>query len=76
MKKSILKVIKMLSVLSLFAIISSCGNGENSIKGEIEYRTIEVDGCEYITKYNGYQRGFMFTHKGNCKFCTYRNSNE
>ncbi len=53
---------------------TSCGNGENTIEGEVEYRTIVIDKCEYITKYNGYQRGYMFAHKGNCRYCLARNA--
>jgi hypothetical protein len=59
-------------VLLVAVIFCGCGNGEYTIDGEIEYRTVEVDGCEYVTKYNGYQRGYMFSHKGNCKFCAER----
>jgi len=55
--------------LLVAVIFCGCGNGENSVNGEIEYRTIVVDSCEYIVKYNGYQRGYMFSHKGNCKYC-------
>ena len=58
--------------LLVAVIFCGCGNGENSVKGEIEYRTVVVDSCEYIVKYNGYQRGYMFSHKGNCKFCAER----
>ena len=63
-------------ILGIF-IFSSCSSSVNvidrAISGEQEYRTIVVDSCEYLTKYNGYERGYMFTHKGNCKFCLERN---
>lgn len=58
--------------LLVAVIFCGCGNGENTISGENEYRTVCVDDCEYIVKYNGYQRGYMFSHKGNCKYCTER----
>lgn len=57
-------------IILLAIILSSCGHGENSIQGENKYRIEVIDGCEYIIKYNGYQRGYMFSHKGNCKFCS------
>lgn len=62
----------ILFVFLMAFLFCSCGNGEDTINGETEYRIVEVDGCEYITKYNGYQRGYMFAHKGNCKFCEER----
>ena len=45
---------------------------EKEITGEINFHTIIVDSCEYIFKYCGYQRGYAFSHKGNCKFCSER----
>lgn len=69
MKK--LEVGKSYTLLIAF-LFCSCGNGENSINGEIEYRTVVIDECEYLTKYNGYQLGYDFTHKGNCKYCVER----
>lgn len=72
MKNLRTKLSYTLYILLVAFLFCGCGNGENSIDGENVYRTVEVDGCEYVTKYNGYQRGYMFAHKGNCKFCTER----
>jgi len=68
------KTLKSYTLYTLLVafLFCSCGNGENTIEGKTVYRTVEVEGCEYITKYNGYQRGYNFTHKGNCKFCIER----
>jgi len=33
---------------------------------------IQIDSCEYLYAYTGGHTGYMFTHKGNCKFCTQR----
>jgi len=72
MKNLRTKLSYALYTLLVAFLFSGCGNGENTIDGENVYRTVEVDSCEYITKYNGYQRGYMFAHKGNCKFCIER----
>jgi len=72
MKNLRTKLSYTLYILLVAFLFCGCGNGENTIDGENKYRTVEVDGCEYITKYNGYQRGYMFAHKGNCKFCAER----
>ena len=69
MKNLKTKLIFPFYTLLVAFLFCSCGNGENTINGENIYRTVEVEGCEYITKYNGYQRGYDFTHKGNCKYC-------
>lgn len=54
-------------------IFFGCGNGENSINnGKTKYKIVVIDSCEYI-EYNGYQRGYLFSHKGNCKYCAERN---
>ena len=52
-------------------LFSGCGNGEKSING-VKYETEIIDSCEYIVRYNGYQKGYLFSHKGNCKFCAQR----
>ena len=60
-KKSIL-VITTLLVLLLF----SCDDNGNAITGEKNYSIEIIDDCEYIRKYDGYNMGYSFTHKGNC----------
>jgi len=68
-----------ISFYALLVAVIFCGcnsNGstqsENEITGESSFHTITVDSCEYIYKYCGYQRGYAFSHKGNCKFCSER----
>ena len=64
----------------LFAALFSCkDNGTtdtplSEITGEDNFHTKIIDGCEYIYKYCGYQRGYVFTHKGNCK--NHNNNNQ
>lgn len=36
------------------------------------YNIVVIDNCEYIKTYEGYQLGYTFSHKGNCKFCKER----
>ncbi|MBK7883474.1 MAG: hypothetical protein IPJ81_06545 [Chitinophagaceae bacterium] len=65
--------IRLICGMILFAALFSCkGNGTtdtplSEITGEDNFHTKIIDGCEYIYKYCGYQRGYVFTHKGNCK---------
>lgn len=54
---------KILVLLFVVVTMLSC----TAVTGDKEYRTIEIDGCEYLFKYNGYNSGESFTHKGNCK---------
>lgn len=35
--------------------------------GDKDFSVVVIDGCEYLTKYNGYQLGVSFCHKGDCK---------
>ena len=55
-----------LVVLFTIAFMTTC-TGITGITGEETFRTLEIEGCEYLEKYNGYNRGYSFTHKGNCK---------
>ena len=54
---------KLLALFAIAFMAISC----TLINGEETFRTREIDGCEYLEKYNGYQQGYSFTHKGNCK---------
>lgn len=38
-----------------------------TITGDTTYLIETIDECEYIKKYEGYNRGYSFSHKGNCK---------
>jgi hypothetical protein len=62
--------------LLVAVIFCGCENESNTqvVKEEKlqEYKIIVIDSCEYIEKYNGYQLGMNFSHKGNCKFCAER----
>ena len=65
---------------SLYALLvafvfSSCeGDGRSTDKDlDIGYRTVEIDGCEYLVKHT-YQVGYL-AHKGNCKYCIARKNN-
>lgn len=63
------KIYKLSIIVYLILILSACtdnGSG-NAITGETEYTTIIIDNCEYLKKYEGYQCGYTFSHKGNCK---------
>lgn len=70
----------LMAILMLAAVFSSCkSNGSidtptDEITGEDNFHVKVIDSCEYIFKYAGYQRGYIFAHKGNCKFCAVRHS--
>ena len=32
-----------------------------------------IDSCEYVYLYKSMNTGYMFSHKGNCKYCAIRN---
>lgn len=66
-KTSILALTK-----AFFILLVSCGETTYQRGGETTYPTVTypteiIDGCEYIKRYEGYQRGYSFSHKGNCK---------
>lgn len=44
-----------------------------AITDESNYSIITIDNCEYIKKYEGYNRGYSFSHKGNCKNPIHKN---
>lgn len=64
-----IKIYKLSIMLYLILILFACTNNGtgNAVTGETEYSTIIIDNCEYLKKYEGYQRGYSFSHKGNCK---------
>lgn len=76
---------KLLFALLITTIFYSCNRREEkqSIQNYevIEFQSdkyfgcsvVEIDSCEYLIKFQGYEQGWMFTHKGNCKYCTERN---
>lgn len=49
------------------SLLTSCTEKGNVITGETVYSTEVIEGCEYLRRYEGYQNGYTFTHKGNCK---------
>jgi hypothetical protein len=72
----------MLLAVAIAVSLCGCGNNDRiellrkvqgeTIRGE-NYATIEVDSCEYLLKPMIVGEGYLFTHKGNCKFCAERN---
>lgn len=68
-KTSILAVTKAFFILLVSCCLFSCtenGSG-NAVTGETTYSTEIIDGCEYLKRYDGYNSGYSFSHKGNCK---------
>lgn len=63
------KITKILLLLIIALSISSCEEKgvHKPIFGEDDYRVKIIDGCEYLERYEGYQNGYTFTHKGDCK---------
>jgi len=55
---------KLISISILALMLNSC----ESVVGQPEghYDIITIDGCQYLKRYNGYQEGHSFTHKGDC----------
>lgn len=51
---------------------SEIGSKYQGSNGEA-YKEVVIDGCEYITRHEGYS-GYM-AHKGNCKYCAIRQKN-
>lgn len=76
MKTLKITLLTTLYLILIILIFSSCSNNnETVIKKDITYEVVIIDSCEYLKRYNGYNLGYSFTHKGNCKFCTERNLN-
>jgi putative salt-induced outer membrane protein YdiY len=76
--KNSLKYIYILSVLTVFSILSGCGRSNVHIEEvQTEYKTVVIENCEYIV-YNNYigniGYGYM-AHKGNCKECNLNKCN-
>lgn len=68
---------KILAIL-LFAVIG-CGNEPEKTQQEVLYNdnwqgfnVVVIDSCEYIVRSQGGYVGYLFSHKGNCKFCKER----
>lgn len=56
--------------------IRSIDANKNVIEGIMNdgYKVLIIEGCEYIA-YQGYNSSIkMICHKGNCKYCMYRNN--
>lgn len=60
-------------------LLSSCEKNSTNYKKENSenytigaYQVTVIDSCEYVVV--NYDRSRSVTHKGNCKFCTQRNS--
>lgn len=62
-KTSILSITRGIFMLIVINCLFSCTN----INGDTSYSTEIIDGCEYLKRYEGYNQGYSFTHKGNCK---------
>lgn len=71
----------------LYACVSigRCTENENEKAYQIEkaqttlsdgFEIWVIDSCEYIYKTNDYPHNLIFTHKGNCGYCTSRNKNK
>jgi hypothetical protein len=68
MKNLKTKLSYTLYILLVAFLFTGCG--EHNPKNESEFKIIVVDSCEYIYSYEGVDEGALFTHKGNCKFCS------
>lgn len=62
-KTSILSITRGIFMLIVINCLFSC----TKINGDTSYSTEIIDGCEYLKRYEGYNQGYSFTHKGNCK---------
>lgn len=60
---------KLIALLLLFIMVScnSPSNATTKNNGDIEYKIIEIEGCEYIWYKETFESGQTLTHKGNCK---------
>jgi hypothetical protein len=68
-KTSILAPIKAFFILLVSCCLFSCtenGSG-NAVTGQTNYSIEIIDGCEYLKRYEGYNSGYSFSHKGDCK---------
>lgn len=68
---------KLVLCTVLLSTLFSCDTPQGERHKKDGYSIIEIDSCEYIEVSNwvGSQSGYYsITHKGNCKYCTQRNS--
>jgi hypothetical protein len=70
---------KLVLCTVLLSTLFSCGFETNVESKETDFKifgnkikVIEIDNCEYVFIENG--QSSWGSHKGNCKFCTQRNS--
>ena len=66
-KTSILALTKVFFILFVSCCLFSCIEDGNAVTGGTTYSTEIIDGCEYLKRYEGYNSGYSFSHKGNCK---------
>lgn len=69
----------VLTIIAIFLfILIMCGcNLEPRVKPNPDLQGFEIvviDSCEYLSEYRGSCIGYRFAHKGNCKFCSKRNT--
>ena len=66
---------KKFILLALIALMMvGCGN-ERPIKNVDEANIVTIDSCEYISSYT-YHGNYVYSHKGNCRFCKERRQKE
>lgn len=71
---------KALGLIIILTILTGCGPSEEEkqkaaqgigvISGSYYLEEQVIDSCEYL--FCRFDRGALFTHKGNCKFCEER----
>lgn len=67
MKKFItLAYFAILTLVYIIGIVSCSYDTPPESSLEYNYKVVVIDECQYIKKYNGYQAGYDFCHKGNC----------
>lgn len=73
--KKIKFTIKTAIILITMLVASIFFGCEQSPKkmGE-DFQIVEIDSCEYIVKY--YDLNYLFSHKGNCRYCEYRSKKQ
>lgn len=70
---------KLLKLFLICVVLSGCSvEGSNNVSPEFDFEGREmkvktIHECEYLYLYMGGHTGYIFTHKGNCKFCIERN---
>lgn len=75
------KIYYLFLIMTAFLMLSCEKSTAARIKKDavLEYDVIEIDSCEYLMVQSSTSYGYIVTsigHKGNCKYCKERRSND